>query len=222
MPNCSAYTLSEAVDKLFIDKLVSKKKYYAAYLNMAKDIWQNLYRDTLWEVQSRWMTLKVGSPYNYIDVPEGVARLLSVAVTDKCNKIQPLFYNSQLNIVDKPTVRKCGCTTNCGCGGNCEAANSMTYTTTYLFTYGGVDYYEKCWQEVCPNGDILEFCEIPTKQYNSINGDGGDYSADYNNDYLIADPPFSDLEIVTIRNQIFSTYSSTIKFEPIISTFIGN
>lgn len=202
MADCGAYTLSEVVDKYFIDRMISKKKYYAAYLNMAQDEWRQFFRNTLWSVQSRWLPMKLGSPYNYIDVPSGISRLLSVSVKDRCDLIQPLFVNNQLNVVDLPAERKCGCTADCGCGGVCESANSMTYTTTFLFTYGGVDYYQKCWSELCPNGDILEYCETPTKQYNNTSGDGGDYfDEDYNDDYLIGTPPFSDVTIVTVKSQ---------------------
>lgn len=203
MSNCQTYLLSETVDQLFIAKQISKKKYYASYMAIAKLIWQRIFRNTIWSVQSRWMTLKQGDPYNYIDVPEGASRILSVAVEDKkCGLIQPLFYNNQLNIISKPKHRKCGCQDpNCTCESCCEAANSMTYTTKLLFTISGVDYYEKCWQELCKNGYILEYCETPTKKYNNTTGDSGDYNNDYNPDYLIGSPPFSDFTIEYVESQ---------------------
>jgi hypothetical protein len=201
MPACDSYTLSEVVDKFFITRMISKKKYYAAYLSIAKDKWQELFRGTIWEVQSRWMTLKKGTPYNYIDIPEGASRVFSVSVEDRCNLIQPLFYNNQLNVVSKPATKKCGCKEECSCAGCCEAVNSMTYTTKLLFTINGVDYYEKTWIESCKNGDMIEYKETPTKQYNNITGDGGDYNDDYNNDYDTEPAPFSDYTIVTVKSQ---------------------
>ena len=201
MPGCDTYFLSEVVDNFMIDRQISKKKYQAAYMVMAKKEWQKLAQNTIWEVQSKWMTLKKGSPYNYIDVPERVSRLLSVSVEDKCKLIQPLFYNPQLNIVDKPAQKKCGCKADCQCGGVCESANSMSYTTKLIFSINGTDYYEKIWMETCPNGDVLEYKETPTKQYNDTTGDGGDFNDDYNNDYDIATAPFSDYTIVTVKSQ---------------------
>lgn len=201
MPTCDTYLLSGVVDNFLIDRQISKKKYYAAYMVMAKKEWQKLFQNTLWEVQSKWMTLKKGSPYNYIDLPQRVSRLLSVSVEDKCKLIQPLFYNPQLNILDKPVERKCGCKKDCGCGGVCESANSMTYTTKLVFSINGVDYYEKIWMETCPNGDVLEYRETPTKQYNNTTGDGGDFNDDYNDDYDIESAPFSDYTVVTVKSQ---------------------
>lgn len=201
MPTCNTYFLSSVVDNFMIDRMISKKKYMAAYMVMAKKEWQKLFQNTLWSVQSKWMTLQRGTPYNFVYVPSGVSRLLSVSVEDKCHLIQPLFYNSQLNIIAKPAVKKCGCTSDCGCSGVCESANSMTYTTKLIFTYNNLDYYEKIWQEVCPNGDILEYKETPTKQYNNTTGDGADYNADYNDDYLTEPAPFTDLTIVTVKSQ---------------------
>ena len=201
MAECNQYLLGEVVDKFFITRMISKKKYYSAYLNIAKDVWQNTYRNTLWEVQSRWLTVQRGDPYNFVYVPEGVSRLLSVAVEDRCHLIQPLFYNSQLNVVNKPTVKKCGCAADCQCSGVCEAANSLTYTTKLVFTINNVDYYEKTWTEVCSNGDVIVYSETPTKQYNNTTGDGGDFNDDYNDDYDIESAPFSDYTVVTVKSQ---------------------
>lgn len=205
--NCQAYTLSECVDQLLIARQISKKKYYASYLNIAKNSWQKIFRNTIWAVQSRWMTLKDGDPYPYVDVPPMASRILSVAVD--CNShghhhtplIQPLFYNSQLNILAKPKQKKCGCKHDCNCGDCCESVNSMSYTTTFLFSINGIDYYQKCWTKVCKNGDIIEYCETPTKKYNTTTGDSGDFNEDYNDDYLHSHPPFTDFTIENVITQ---------------------
>lgn len=200
MEPCNFYTLSEGVEKYMNDRLISNKKFFAAYLNIAKDTWQSIFRNTLWSIQTRWLTLKAGDPYNYIEVPKGVSRILGVSVEDHCHLLQPLFYNAQLNVVKKPSVRKCGCDV-CDCGGLCEDVNSFTYSTRVVFTINGVDYYEKTWLKYCPNGDVIEYKEIPTKKYNNIVGDGGDFNADYNDDYSIAAAPFSDYTVVTTQQQ---------------------
>jgi|GEM_PF-3494609 len=205
MAQCPTYLLSECVDNYFMSRQLSKKKYYASYMVIAKNVWQKLFRNTIWAVQSQWMTLKAGDPYNYIDVPKGAqkgGRIFSVSTVDhKCGLPQPLYYNNQINIIAKPRHRKCGCTEDCHCDGLCEAVNSFVYTTRLLFTILGVDYYEQCWFKYCKNGDILEYCKTPTKQYNNIVGDGGDYNVDYNDDWLIGNPPFTDFQIVYTETQ---------------------
>jgi hypothetical protein len=178
---------------------VDRKKYFSRYLTIAGEVWEDIFQNTLWVVKSVWMPTKLGDPFNYIDMPGDCARLLSVGVDDKCDLIQPLFYNNQLNVVSKPVTKKCGCT--CDCGGLCDDANSLTTTTKLIFTINGIPYYQKCWMSLCANGDILEYCETPTKKYNDLTGDAGDFNDDYNNDYDIAAAPFSDYEIVTVTSQ---------------------
>jgi hypothetical protein len=199
MSECLSYTISELTDRFLIRNSIEKKKYFSKYLVIAGEVWEDIFQQTLWCIKSVWMPTKLGEPFNYVDMPSDCLRLLSVGVDDKCDLIQPLFYNTQLNIVSKPKVKKCGCT--CDCGGLCDAVNSLTTTTKLIFTINGLPYYQKCWMEICPNGDVLEYCETPTKKYNTLTGDSGDFSDDYNNDYDIAAAPFSAYEIVTVPSQ---------------------
>lgn len=202
MRDCLFYTLSECVDNLMADRGITKKKFFAMYLQMAKKEWQKIFRNTLWEVQTRWQTLKLGDPYNFIDLPQGVgiSRIFGISVTDHCGLLQPLFYNSQLDVVKKPLIKQCGCDA-CECGGLCNDVNSFSMTTKVLFTINGVDYIEKTWLQYCKNGDILEYKEIPTKKYLNITGDGGDFNDDYNDDYSHTAAPFSDYVIVYVKQQ---------------------
>ncbi len=195
-------TLSEQVDRFLIRAGIEKKKNYARYMILAEECWQDIFRNTLWVIKSVWLPTKAGDPYNYIEKPRDCERLLSVGNTDKCGLIQPLFYNPQINVVPKPTTKKCGCNDfNCDCSGICEAVSSLTATTKLAFVYSGVSYYTKQWLQYCPNGDILEFTQTPTKKYNNLVGDSGDFNADYNNDYDTESAPFSDLTIVTVESQ---------------------
>lgn len=199
MTDCTSDTLSEITDRYLIRAGIDKKKYFSRYLVLSGEVWEKVFQNTLWCIKSVWMPTKAGDPFNYIDLPSDCLRLLSVGVDDKCDLIQPLFYNNQLNVVAKPTSKKCGCT--CDCGGLCNDVNSLTTTTKLIFTINGVPYYQKTWQEYCPNGDILEWSETPTKKYNNLVGDAGDFNDDFNNDYDIASAPFSDYEIVTVKTQ---------------------
>lgn len=202
MEDNQIYTLAESVDEYLSLRQISKKKYFPSYLISAKFAWRSLFKNTIYATNSQWLTLKKGVPYNYVDMPPNVVRLFSVSTIDDCNNVVNLFYNSQKNILPKPlsSQKKCGCGA-CDCGGLCEDTNSLVYTTKILFTILGVDYIEKTWLKVCPNGDIIEYKEIPTKKYNDFVGDSGDYMNDYMNDYDIADPPFSDYTIVTEKFQ---------------------
>lgn len=189
------YTLLECTEEYLAQRFIDKKKYLPAYLICAKNYWKKLFRNTIYAVSSEWQKLKKGEPYNYIDMPKNVVRLFSVSTTDECNKIIPLFYDNQINILSKPSQKKCKCG-KCDCGGLCEDLGSMTYTTKVLFTINGIDYIEKKWVKACPNGDIIEYRVVPTKKYNTFAGDGGDYMNDYINDYDIGGAPFSDYTIV--------------------------
>lgn len=190
-------TLDSVADEYLISRQIRNKKYLPHYINAAKWAWKKLFKNTMWSVQSEWQPLRQGDPYNYVNVPVGMQRLFSVSITDHCGNIVPLYYNSKVNILPKPKVNSCGCTA-CICnGGLCDDISSLTKISKLLFTINGVNYYEVDWLKVCPNGDIIEFKQVPTKKYNNLIGDGGDFNADYNNDYLIANPPFTDYTIVT-------------------------
>lgn len=189
------YLLDEVVDLYLAQRQIDKKKYYDSHLINAKLAWRMLFKNTIFAVNSEWAELKAGYPFNYVDIPKGTVRFFSAALVDDCGEIVPLYYNNKLNILPKPTQKKCGCK-NCDCGGTCEDVNSLVYTTKLLFTINNVDYYEKIWLKFCDNGDILEYREVPTKKYNDYTGDGADFNDDYNDDYQIA-PAFTDYTIVT-------------------------
>lgn len=175
---------------------INQKKYLASYLVAAKQAWRDLFRNTLSVSNSIWLTLQEGDPYPFIWVPKDAERILYVAETDRCGDIRPIFYNNLLNIIPKPKQKKCGCE-SCQCGGLCEDLNQVNFTTKILFTINGVDYVEKTWMKYCPNGDIIEYREVPVKKYNSSAGDGGDFNNDYNDDYSTGHPGLSDFDIIT-------------------------
>lgn len=196
----SLYTIPQAVDIYYAQNEISKKKYEKATLITARFVWKDIFKNTLWSVQSTWETVQDGDPHPYVVIPPDAERVFSVSVEDDCGKLVPLFYNNRINVVRKPTVKKCGCTT-CQCGGLCQDANSLTVTTKLLFTINGIGYFEKTYTEYCSNGDIILWIETPVKKYNDLAGDGGDFNTDYNDDYSIAAAPFSDYTIVTVKTQ---------------------
>lgn len=200
MDRCNSYTLSESLDLYFSHSDISKKKYYNSYLITARFVWKEIFKKTLWVVKSQWQTMQEGDPFPYINIPSDAERVFSVSVQDDCHRLVPLFYNNRINVVSRPTKKKCGCT-DCDCGGLCCDANGLTVTTKLLFTINGIEYFQKTWTEVCKNGDVLLWNEIPTKKYNNLTGDAGDFNDDYNNDYSHSSAPFSDYTIVTVKTQ---------------------
>lgn len=206
------YTLAGIVDQYLVLRQISKKKYFSGYLLSARYVWKELFKNTIYSTQSEWMELKECSPYNYVNIPKEIVRIFSVAEVDHCGNIEMLFYNNELNVIPKPKQSSCGCNDSCGCdGGLCDDLNSLTKTTKLLFSVSGIDYYETDWIKVCPNGDVIEYREVPTKKFNNFTGDGGDFNNDFNNDYLIANPPFSDYEIVT---EIFQSVICKLSLKP--------
>jgi hypothetical protein len=193
---CSTYSLADCLSEYFALRQINKKKYFASYLIGAKHTWKQLFEKTIYAMSSEWKTVKNGDPYPYVDVPRGAQRIFSIAVNDDCGDVKPIYYNPRMNIIPKPAEKKCGCN-SCQCGGLCEDVNSTVLTTNVLFTINGIPYSEKIWLKYCPNGDMIEYKEIPTKKYNDFRGDGGDYNNDFNNDYSIGSPGFSNFTIVT-------------------------
>jgi|ERR1700722_1822025 len=208
--NAPCNSLSDVVDEYLIENGVDKKKYFTRYMVIAKREWQKLFWNTLYSTKNEWRTIQAGEPYNYIEVPRDASRIFSIEVVDRRGILQTVFYNQQLNVIPPPTTQSCGCT-KCDCSGLCEDLNSLTVTSTPLFTIGATTYYEKCWIKYCPNGEILQWCEVPVKKYNSYAGDGGDYNSDYNNDYLIGNPPFADFTVVT---ETFQTKLCNLAVKP--------
>lgn len=192
---CSVSTLSQGIDEYLINRGIDKKKHFGKYLVIGKRVWQEIFWNTLWVVRSVWLPLQKGHPYHYVQLPRTAVRLFSVNMRDDCGKLVPLFYNNQLNVVPIPKENACD---RCGGGGICEDVNGLTTTTKLLFTINGIQYFEKTWLKYCPNGDIWEYSEIPTKRYLDFKGDNnGDYQDDFNDDYLLLGNPLSNFEIVT-------------------------
>lgn len=190
------YDLASVTDQFMISRGITNKKYFGTHLYNAKLVFKYLFKNTIYSVQSQWQPLRKGDPYPYINMPIGRQRLFSCSVVDKCGTIVPLKYGNYVNIIPQPTVNTCSCD-KCVCdGGICEDVGGLTKITKLLFTVNGTDYYETVWVKLCPNGDIIEYRNVPVKKYSTFTGDGGDYNSDYNNDYLTENPPFSDYTIV--------------------------
>ena len=193
-------TLSDITSEYLALRQIDKRKYYPSYLIAAKHAFKKLFESTIYATTSVWKTVKAGDPYPYIDVPQDAQRIFSIGIEDHCGDIKPIYYDNRLNVIPKPKEKKCGCD-SCNCGGLCETVNSTILTTKEIFTINGQIYYEKIYVKYCPNGDIVEYRETPTRKYNDFKGDGGDYNADYGGDYSTGNPAFSNFDIVINTTQ---------------------
>src|SRR5450432_2912229 len=101
------YTLSEAVDKLFVTQGIDKKKYFARYLITASDVWSEIYMNTSNVSKSVWQTIKQSAEGNYIDVPKDSERIFYVSTEDHCNNLVPLYFNSLFYVTPKPAKKSC-------------------------------------------------------------------------------------------------------------------
>jgi hypothetical protein len=207
---CATQSLADTLNEYLGIRQINKKKYYASYLICALQTWKELFEGTMYVMSSEWKTVKKGDPYPYVDVPRGAQRIFSIGVTDDCGDIKPLYYNPRMNIIPKPVEKKCGCH-SCGCGGLCEDVNSTTLTTNVLFTINGVPYSEKTWLKYCPNGDMIEYKEVPTKKYLDFTGSAGDFNADFNSDYDTGNDGFANFEIIT---NVFQRKICTLAVKP--------
>lgn len=193
--------LSEVVDRYLLAKRISKRKYYAAYLQDAMLLWKDLFRDVLKITYSSWQQVYSDNPYPYIYLPKCTERVFSFSVLDNCNNIVPLSYNSEKNIEPLPKKKKL----NCGCGdchnSICEAVDSMVMTTKVVFTINGVDYKEKKWTKFCDDGCVVEYTETPVKRYNDGTGNAGDFNEDFNDDYYKGGELLGNYDIIYEKSQ---------------------
>ncbi len=181
---CPTYTLNDSIELYLVKKFNDRRKYFKEYLIIGQEVWKDIFLNTLFVNKSVYLPLKSGEPFNYVDVPADCLRFLSMGVKDKCDNLKPLYYNQDLDVITKPTRAKCGCTAcNCESNGLCDSVNSLSVTTKEVII-NDVTYTEYTWVSVCPNGDIMEYRQIPTTQYSF---DRGAYDVSYDVSYEIGD-----------------------------------
>jgi len=164
MSSENIYTLSDAVELFFMGD--SKQKNFKSAMVVAKFVWNEILRRTIWAFESQWMPVHQGNPYHYIMTPEGSEMVLAIKEEVECNGQKSLRKLVEVKnmVVSTPSVKACGCKLNCGCGDACAHINSYVHTTVDHIIRGET-YEEKIWTEVCKNGDILQWREVPTEKY---------------------------------------------------------
>ncbi len=184
------YTLAEALDLMLIQSGVDKKKFFLPQLAIAGLVWPEITTHTLNLVKSVWLPILEDEDGKFVEVPEDAATIHSLNDEDDCGNPVPLYFNRLFHVEQKPTKKKCGCEDVC------DEVEQSTMTTKLMFTANGQDYFEKKWITVKPDGDVVEYREVPVKRYNDRKGDSGDYAEDFSSDYDIG-TAFGNYTIVT-------------------------
>lgn len=206
MSNCPTITLNDVADRYCIYAGDDTRKYLKRIQIIAQDVFSEIFAQTMMVVNSEYMELKKGDPYNYIDIPKNSTRILSVGVPDKCNNLKPLFYNQNLVTIKKPARKPCGCDA-CDCGGLCEAIGGIVVNTKEVVIINPDNsppspqtYTEYQWLKYCPNGDIYEYRQIPTLKYTFS---PGAYDDSYDLSYEIGDTS-SSVVVINLSRKLCS------------------
>jgi hypothetical protein len=156
------YTLSDVAELMAGEN----KKGYANHLFHLKLIWNDLLRRTLWVYNSVWLNTNKGNPYPYVLLPENTDTFIGLFYEEEtCNKLVEVLPASGYSLRPKPTKKTCGCKeVSCNCGECCSVAHVVNYSTK-PHVIDGSTFYEKIWSELCPNGDIVQYREVPTKSF---------------------------------------------------------
>lgn len=167
MANFGSYTVAEGVRQYCLHQFNDKRKYFPQYLAFGKLVWEDLFLRTLWSHSSEWAVLRTASPYPYLQLPCPASHLLGIFYQDDCNKDVGLFINNSYNVLAKPKTKTCGCKAECSCDELCGIVNSFSFTSSEITIPGAPDnpYTQKSWLTSCPNGDVLQWDEIPIPKF---------------------------------------------------------
>lgn len=152
------YSLEEILNNFMVQQGNNRRSHYADYMITAQQVWQQLFRETIWEV--RQIVLDVDKENHTITLPAGMDRFISISVVDYHGNMQPITYDPNLNtLVVKCHQRKCSCQTCQGQDSMCDAIDSITMRQ-YPVIINTITYYQRVWNKKCDTG-ILEISETP-------------------------------------------------------------
>lgn len=178
--DCPLYSLTETTEGYCLRTFNDRKKYFANYFAIAGDIYREIYRTILPTIISKYVEVIYddAEPHPFIWKPDNLVKFFGVSVTNKHHELIQVFYNQNINVFTKPAkIKDCGCSTNSLC--DCMDNLQVVITPKII---NGTTYYIKQWLKCCPNGDVLQYSEVPVQDYDSTNGS---YSDDYGDDYDI-------------------------------------
>lgn len=197
-------TLADEVESYMLEKLIFNEKYYPSFLKYGANAWSELFYDTLYIFQARWLPVTNVNGKNIVKFPKDCKGFISANLVNECNITKRIPLNTQINTIDRPQLTQTN-TVSCQ-----DFVSSFVATTLYLFTNQGVDYYQTTYLQYCANGDIIQRTVTPTKKYLDYVGDNlGDYNNDHNNDYSLYNPTFSNFKIENVVDQTILTNLDT-------------
>lgn len=161
-----AWTLAELVDQYMMLAFNDRRKYYLNYLAAARWVWNDLLKETIWMVKSKYVEVdKTTTPYSVV-IPRDIIRLLNVSVVDSSNRLQPFSIENEMSTLPKPKIKmKCSCHGSDGCDDSlCDAIDSVTVIMKDVMI-GDAAYTEKTWTKRTAAGELWEIREVPVKNY---------------------------------------------------------
>ena len=149
--------LGEYVKKFCLKQGNLKLTNFLKYLTYAQDIWQELFRKTIWDIKQVGIKIENGR----IQLPSDCERLLNLSIVDRHNRIQPLGFNPNINTTQMKCLKTtCSCNRCNGENTLCGVLDNITMTTTQV-NIGGTDYPAYTWIRYDNCGNIQQSVNAP-------------------------------------------------------------
>lgn len=158
----SLMRLSDLVDDFCLKQGNRREADYLKYLVFAKWAWDDMYRDTIWNIKSVALAPECKNGNTTITLPSDCERLTNISVVDKFGKLHALTPDSNFSTVEVK-CQKCACSCkNCrGQGTLCAVMDNITYTTTQVVIQG-TSYPLYTWVRYDGAGNLQQEQSIPT------------------------------------------------------------
>ncbi len=158
-------TLSEVVKELCLAMFNDKRKYYINYMVHAKWIYKDLLLKSIFLPKSKYVKVdKTTNPWSIV-VPVDMYRFLNLSKEDADGSLISFVFDNTINDVPLPTgTNACETCNEVDVYGQCF--NNITVVTKEV-VIDGDPYTEKIWKKLCPNGDVMEVREIPTRDFDA-------------------------------------------------------
>lgn len=181
---CGIYNLTEVVQKYCIYQFNDQMKGFDNFFVFAKDSWNEILKKTLWSFNSQWLEVYHNGGRPYIVLPKNFESMIGLFYKDSNKKLIPIYGSSNNALIPKPSRRKkCECEEECNCGDLCASASDFSFSTKEIII-NGESHLEKTWMQVCKNGDVKMWHELPAVAYDFIQ-EGGEFSDEFSSEFDI-------------------------------------
>lgn len=154
--------LSDLVDDFCLRQGNMRQANYLRYLVFARWAWDDMYRDTIWNIKSVALQPCHDKGHTTIKLPDNCERLVNISTVDRFGKLHPLTPDSDFNTVEVK-CQKCACSCE-KCHGKdtlCAVLDNVTYTTEQV-DIKGTFYTLKTWIRYDGSGVLQKEQSIPT------------------------------------------------------------